>query len=187
MVLIVGPSGSGKDTLLDYARERLRLHPGFRFVRRIITRPASPGEDHESVSEHEFQRLVSHNAFSLNWTAHGLSYGLPAAVDQWLADGTVVIANGSREVLPQARLRFPRLQIVNITAPSELLQRRLAERGRETGKSIRDRLARSETIEVVGSDVHNIDNSGPPAVAGEEFLRLLTFGADGGGAHLENS
>lgn len=59
LVLVVGPSGAGKDTLIDYARSRLEADPDFHFARRVITRPPSVGEDHESVDVEEFRSRVS--------------------------------------------------------------------------------------------------------------------------------
>jgi ribose 1,5-bisphosphokinase len=173
LVLVVGPSGAGKDTLIDHARDRLGKEPGFAFVQRAITRPAGAGEDHEAISEDEFERRLAAGAFSLHWRAHGLGYGLPAAIDGWLDAGTVVVANGSRAMLEEARHRFPKLLVVNVTAPPEVLAKRLAGRGRESEADIGERLAAGGRHEVLGTDVIALDNSGPPAVAGEALTVAL--------------
>ncbi|MEA2777827.1 MAG: thymidine phosphorylase, partial [Acetobacteraceae bacterium] len=74
LILVVGPSGAGKDTVLALARAALLADPRFRFVRRVITRPADAGgEDHEAVSDFEFGQ----RSFALRWQAHGLHYGIP--------------------------------------------------------------------------------------------------------------
>src|SRR5213595_2440667 len=53
--LVVGPSGVGKDSLMDGARAALLTDPRYVFARRVITRPTgSPGEDHEGATEAEF-------------------------------------------------------------------------------------------------------------------------------------
>ena len=173
LVLVVGPSGAGKDTLIDYARDRLRADPRVHFVRRIISRPAGAGEDHEPVDTDEFDRRALEGGFSLHWRAHGLSYGIPSEIDDWLERGDVVVANGSRAILPDARRKYPQLLVVNVTAPMDVLALRLVERGRENLESIRQRLLRSEQQSIEGDDVLQIDNSGPPEIAGERFMALL--------------
>jgi ribose 1,5-bisphosphokinase len=67
-VLVVGPSGAGKDTVLAYARQHLAGYEHVVFPRRVITRPPGPGEDYESVTEAEFAT----RRFALSWAAHGL-------------------------------------------------------------------------------------------------------------------
>lgn len=173
LILVVGPSGAGKDTLIDYVRDRLRDPPRVRFVRRVISRPAGAGEDHEPVDREAFDRMVHRGGFSLHWQAHGLSYGIPSQIDGWLAQGDVVVANGSRAVLADARQRYPQLTIVNIIAPMDVLAKRLVERGRENLESVRQRLVRGEQHPVEGTDVVHIDNSGSPEIAGKRFLDLL--------------
>src|SRR4051812_2658786 len=122
LVLVVGPSGAGKDTLLGRARQVLAHEPRIRFVRRVITRPAEAGhEDHEPVTEAEFAR----RRYALHWQAHGLSYGIPADIAGDLARGRVVVANVSRGVVADAASRFP-VRVVCVTAPPELLAARLA-------------------------------------------------------------
>ncbi|GLR90973.1 hypothetical protein GCM10007857_76890 [Bradyrhizobium iriomotense] len=37
LVLVVGPSVAGKDTLIDFARAQLQSDPDFHFARRVIT------------------------------------------------------------------------------------------------------------------------------------------------------
>lgn len=174
LVLIVGPSGAGKDTLIEYARDRLRDNPRIHFVQRVINRPAGAGEVHQPVGRQEFERMIDEGLFALHWRAHGLSYGLPSLIGAWLERGVVVVANGSRAVLPDARQRYPQITIVNVTAPMEILAKRLVARGRESLENVRQRLVRGDQHPVEGTDVIHIDNSGPPEIAGERLLRLLT-------------
>ena len=143
LVLVVGPSGAGKDTLLDGARARLAGDGRFHFVRRAITRQAaSGGEAHEALTPAEFAAREAAGGFALTWQAHGLSYGIPADIAGLLAEGRIVIANVSRAVIETAAKRFP-TTVVEITAPAEILAARLGLRGREGQADITARLARN--------------------------------------------
>ena len=59
---VVGPSGAGKDSLIDGARQQ--LDPAqFIFAKRTITRPAdSGGEAHQACTQSEFDQLSSTHA-----------------------------------------------------------------------------------------------------------------------------
>ena len=143
LILVVGPSGAGKDTLLNGARVVLGDDPGVRFVRRVITRPGDLGEEeHESVTEQAFLVRQEAGDFALSWRAHGLHYGIPADISLDLARGRVVIANVSRAVVAEAAERFP-VAVVEITAPADVLARRLAARGREDAADVARRLSRA--------------------------------------------
>ena len=52
LVLVVGPSGAGKDTLLGLAQAASADDPKIVFVRRVVTREASSAEDNEPESVH---------------------------------------------------------------------------------------------------------------------------------------
>lgn len=173
-VAVVGPSGAGKDTIIDYARARLAQDGSYHFVRRVVTRNADGNtEDHDTLSEAEFLQAIDASAFCMHWQAHGLYYGLPSSVETVLAQGGVVIANLSRSVLPQLALRFPHVAIAHITATPEVLAQRLASRGRETAESIKLRLQRQQTFDAGGLPLWVIDNSGDVTTAGEAFTNHL--------------
>ncbi|HYZ60854.1 MAG TPA: phosphonate metabolism protein/1,5-bisphosphokinase (PRPP-forming) PhnN [Acetobacteraceae bacterium] len=143
LILIVGPSGAGKDTLLNGVREALGEHASIRFVRRVITRPGDMGEeDHESVTEQEFDLREQAGDFALSWRAHGLKYGIPADISIDLAKGRVVVANVSRAVVAEAAEQFP-VSVIEITAPPDILAARLERRGREDRDDVARRLSRA--------------------------------------------
>jgi ribose 1,5-bisphosphokinase len=81
LVLVVGPSGAGKDTVINGARAALASDPRIVFPRRVVTRPSSASEDHDSLSDKAFDCAVSNGAFALHWEAHGHKYGVPRTID----------------------------------------------------------------------------------------------------------
>lgn len=173
LVLVVGPSGAGKDSVLAGARRALAGHPGIHFARRCITRPADAGgEDHVSLSPEAFARCRATGGFALEWRAHGLDYGIPVEATGWLAAGETVVANVSRTVLDEARRRLPPVQVVLVTAAPEVLAARLAARGREDADDIRQRLARGE-MDCKGSDVVRLENNGRLEDTVRRFVDLL--------------
>jgi ribose 1,5-bisphosphokinase len=130
LVLVVGPSGAGKDTLLSAARAACADDGNICFVRRGVTREASAAEDHASFSEAEFAKALAHDAFSFWWEAHGLKYGVPVSIEADLAAGVTVVCNVSRNIVADLRERYPRCCVVLITAPEEVRLARLAARER---------------------------------------------------------
>jgi ribose 1,5-bisphosphokinase len=165
LVLVVGPSGAGKDTLLNMARTALAGDARFRFVRRVITRPPDVGgEDHEPVSIAEFAA----RDFALRWEAHGLHYGIPSDVVDDIARGAVVVANVSRSIIAEAAARFP-VRVIEVTAPAELLVARLAARGRETALDVANRLARRVPLPY-GIEVATVVNDSIPEAGAEQLL-----------------
>jgi ribose 1,5-bisphosphokinase len=143
LVLVVGPSGAGKDTLIALARALCADDPRIVFPRRIVTRPASAAEDHDSVTPSQFDAAAGQGAYAFRWEAHGLKYALPAAIDTELRAGRTVVCNVSRAVVHELRERYARVIVVLVTAPKDVLLARLAARGREGGGDVAERLDRA--------------------------------------------
>ncbi len=174
MAVVVGPSGAGKDTLMNLAAQHFAGRSDVHFVRRVITRDGDAGnEDHRSVSEADFEAMKKAGSFAVSWEAHGLKYGIPADAADELARGNLVIANGSRSALHHFQTAFPRLKVINITARREVLAERLMARGRESREDVLKRLDRS-ALTVQGSyDVTDIDNSGTLEKAEQAIISAL--------------
>ena len=170
LVLVAGPSGAGKDSLLNAARLAFAGDRRIRFARRVITRPADPGgEDHEPVSDSEFAARV----FALSWKAHGLSYGIPDAA---LTGAAVVVANVSRGAIADAATRFP-VRVIAVTAQAGVLAARLAARGREGAADVASRLDRRVTLPD-GVEVETVCNDGTLAEAEARFIAALRRAID---------
>ena len=169
LVLVVGPSGAGKDTLLDAARRALAGDKRFRFARRVITRPADAGgEAHEPVTEAEFAT----RDFALAWQAHGLHYGISADIVIDLDAGRVMVANVSRSIVAEAARRFL-VRVIEIIAPPQVLAARLAARGRESAADVAARLARNVPIPD-GIPVETVMNDATMEIGVARFLAALS-------------
>ncbi|MEO7221920.1 MAG: phosphonate metabolism protein/1,5-bisphosphokinase (PRPP-forming) PhnN, partial [Devosia sp.] len=143
LVLVVGPSGAGKDTLINAAKAALAGDKRFVFPRRVVTRPAVAAlEDHDSVTPEVFALQEANGAYALSWEAHGLRYGLPQTIVDDIEAGRLVVMNSSRAMIGTARARFPGTVVVVVEATPEVRAQRLAGRGRETTAEVAARLAR---------------------------------------------
>lgn len=177
MILVVGPSGAGKDTLLAGVREHLTGVPDVHFARRAITRSAQPeAEDHDTLSNDEYRDLADTGEVALCWEAHGLGYVIPANCDDAIRRGETVIANGSRRALSSAAAKYRNLTILLITAPVDILAERLALRGRESREQIKRRLC-DANLELRETDnVVRIENTGTIEEGVSAILQALDLG-----------
>ena len=172
LVLVVGPSGAGKDTLMARAAAALAGEARIRFPRRVVTRVADAAEVHDSLGTAEFAAAVAAGRFALHWQAHGLAYGIPAAA---VSGGGVAVCNVSRAVIAQARAQFAGTQVVCVTAPREIRAARLAGRGREAGQAdaILARLEREVAGDAEKGAELVIDNSGSVEAGAACLARFL--------------
>jgi ribose 1,5-bisphosphokinase len=143
LILVVGPSGAGKDTLIALARAACADDSTIVFPRRVVTREATASEDNEQVSLEAFQKACAGGGFAVHWQAHGHGYGLPLAIDDELRAGRTVVVNVSRTVVDAMRRAYAHVSVVSITAPSDVLAERLAARARSSDGQIEQRLRRA--------------------------------------------
>lgn len=172
---VMGPSGSGKDSLLRALHDRLGPDDRVIVAHRYITRDADANEASVPLSPDEFARRAGLGCLALHWRSHGLHYGIGLEIEQWMARGLKVIVNGSREYLPHAVARYPELCAVHVRVKPEVLAARLRQRGRESEDAIARRLARATEAFAVPAQCRlvEIDNSGALADSTEAFARLV--------------
>lgn len=175
---VVGASGSGKDSLLRYARERLAGDTRIVFAHRYITRPVDlDGENHVALSETEFAARLQAGLLAMHWNSHGLRYGIGREINFWLARGCNVVMNGSREYLPEARRLYPALMAILVAVSPEVLAKRLQARGRETEEQITQRIVRARQFMRPEGHLEIIPNDADLDVAGERLVQILAIAA----------
>ncbi|GKQ52225.1 phosphonate metabolism protein/1,5-bisphosphokinase (PRPP-forming) PhnN [Bradyrhizobium sp. Ce-3] len=172
LILVVGPSGAGKDTLLGLAKAACADDRDVVFARRLITRQASASEDNEEVSADTFQRAATAGDYAMHWEAHGHRYALSRAIDDEIRAGRTVIANVSRTVIAAARRNYANAVVVSITAPPEVLAARLAARARSSDGLLAQRLART-VDESTSTPDFTIINSGTADYHARQLVRII--------------
>lgn len=174
MFLVVGPSGAGKDTLLDGARAALSGDARYVFARRVITRRQDAGgEDHEAVTTAEFARRRDRGELMAWWHAHDLDYGLARGLLDDLAAGRHVVANVSRGAIGDIAGVVANACIVEVSAPPEILAARLENRGREEAPGVAARLARKGAGFPPDIAVTSVMNDGTPEEGIKKFVAAL--------------
>lgn len=144
ILVVSGPSASGKDTILDALMER---SPLVSKVTTYTTRAQRDGEvngeDYHFVTPEQFDRLIEEGLL-LEWKkVHGKLYGSPIEeTDRLVAAGRIAVlkidVQGAEAVLEKR----PDAVTVFIMAPSlEVLEARMRNRRTETEESIRLRLS----------------------------------------------
>lgn len=172
LVLVVGPSGAGKDTLLRLAQAACTDDQSVVFPRRVVTRESSAAEDNIAISPDEFRRGIDHGDFAVHWEAHGHSYALPLDINDDIRAGRAVVVNVSRTVIAALRQAYANVVVVAITAPPDVLAQRLAARARHSDGNIADRLSRSVEDVSAQADV-TILNAGSADYHSRQLVRVI--------------
>ena len=162
VLVVVGPSGVGKDTLMLKVFEK---HPG-KFKKGVThtSRKMRPGEkegfNYHYVTEEEFLKLKDNNGLIEHNYYNGNYYGLSK---KEIEDGTkgdkilyvIIDINGAKRV---HELKIPANFVAILPPSEEILEKRLRGRGTESEEVIKGRLetAKSETKEIDKSSFFNI-------------------------------
>ena len=174
-VFVCGPSGAGKDSVLNWAAMHLAGRPDIVFARRMVTRKSHAGSDHDEVTAELFARLNDGGDLTWWWEAHGFCYGIDARYDEQVTAGKVVVVNGSREHA-SALKAAEHVRVVQIMANAEHLASRLEQRGRDAPHEVSQRLARNACFSNLRVD-HTIFNQIALADAGRQLADYLLAGA----------
>ena len=144
LVVISGPSGVGKDSVLDELERR-----GHHFHRVITCTTRAPREgerdgiDYHFVSAAEFDALIARDGLLEHAEVYGQRYGVPRAqVEEQLAAGNDVVVRTDVQGAASIRQLMPDAVRIFLAPPSlEDLETRLRERGADDGERIERRLA----------------------------------------------
>lgn len=165
IVLIVGPSGVGKDTLLKNVKKDL---PFVNFVDRYITRKPDKNESNYYLDKYAFEILKNNGFFISTWNAHENYYGI---AKNSIEAGLNLISI-SRSKIKDFEKYTDNVLTINITVPKDILRKRLEKRNRESSQEIEKRLNRSyKTIDA--KNLIEFDNSDTIENSTKKFLELL--------------
>lgn len=170
LVLVVGPSGAGKDTLIGLAQAACTGDNSIVFPQRVVTREASSFENNEAVSPMLFGQMLAHGDFAFQWEAHGLRYGVPYSIAQDVRDGRTIVVNASRTIIEFARRSYANVTVVLVTAPPDVLAERLAARARPSDGQLGDRIRRAVVAPVPDVVINNV---GPAEEHAAELLKAI--------------
>jgi ribose 1,5-bisphosphokinase len=174
LILVVGNSGSGKDSIISgavngYPKELKEI----KLTKRYITRPPSEFENNYSISFDEFKLKEEQGEFALKWKIYGLNYGVPVEIDKWLEKGHPVLVNVSRMIIGEAREIYENIKVIFIEVPLEITIKRIKNRGRESGQLLKQRIERASANQTMPGADFIVDNSKELDKAIEDFLKYL--------------
>ncbi len=144
LLILSGPSGSGKDTVIDCL---LKRDDQIVCSVSMTTRKPRPGErdgvNYFFVSKEEFERNIAQDEM-LEWAKYGENYyGTPKTpILKWIAEGKTVILNIEVQGAGKIKEQMPEVRTMFLMPPSvQALRARLKGRGTESDEEIEKRIA----------------------------------------------
>jgi len=180
LVIISGPSGTGKGTII---KNLLELCPDFTFSVSSTTREARPGEidgnEYNFISQELFEKMILSNDF-FEWARYVDNYyGTPKQpIKEYINNGITVILDIEVQGAEQIMKKEPDAISVFIVPPSiDELERRLRGRGTDSEEKLIARLQRAK-LELSQTDKYKyvVVNDNAQRAAGEiiEIIRKDT-------------
>jgi ribose 1,5-bisphosphokinase len=166
IILIVGASGVGKDTLIKEAKKDLKKE--FNFVRRYITRKPDKSEKNYFLENSAFELLKENDFFISSWSAHENFYGISK---NSIKNKTNIISI-SRSKIEDFEKNFKNVYVINITLDEKILKKRLIKRGRESIEEIKKRLERKYD-KIEAKNLINFENNKSYEDGRKDFIKLL--------------
>ncbi|MHA1104890.1 MAG: phosphonate metabolism protein/1,5-bisphosphokinase (PRPP-forming) PhnN [Promethearchaeota archaeon] len=174
LILVVGNSGSGKDSIIKGVKEKFPLDLNNLYLaQRFITRLSSDTEDNIAVTPEEFEKMSLQGRFALEWHIYDLDYGVPKEIDDWLEKGHLVLVNVSRSIVKEARDIYQNILVVFIEVPFEITLKRIKERARESGERLEERIQRAKNNQNFPDADFIVGNSGVLEDAIDQFLNYV--------------
>lgn len=147
LVLFSGPSGVGKDTVLEIVLNKDKsLQRSISLTTRDIRENEVDGKDYYFISKDKFNNMIE-NGEVLEFAQYGKNfYGTPKApVDKWLSEGKTVILKIEVQGAQQIKKLYPDAVGIFVLPPSmRELESRLRSRGTENEDDILKRLEIAE-------------------------------------------
>ena len=174
LFLVVGNSGSGKDSIIEglvksYPSHLKRIYAPKRF----ITRSPSEFENNITITPAEFKKMDKEGKFALKWHIYGLDYGIPIDIEDYLEKGHPVIINVSRTIVNKAREKYVNMKVIFIEVPFEITYQRIKDRKRESEDLLKKRIERARKNQKFPEADLVIDNSGHLDDAINQFLDYI--------------
>lgn len=164
IILIVGASGVGKDTLIKNIKHKANIN----FTKRYITREPDSNEQNYYIDKDAFELLKSNNFFISTWEAHNNKY---AIAKNQIKEGLNIISI-SRAAIKNFEQFYKNVTTIEVTLPRDTLYKRLQKRGRENEEQILKRLNRTY-LKIDAKNIIQFDNSNDIEQSSEEFINLI--------------
>ena len=143
LVILSGPSGSGKDTVLDCIHKRdIPIQRSISMTTREKREGEKDGIDYYFVTKEYFEKQISEKKMLESAVYSSNYYGTPKGpVDRWLDEGKTVVLKIEVQGAEKIKKMYPKSVSIFIMPPSlQILEKRLRSRGTDSEESIHMRM-----------------------------------------------